>query len=85
MKKRKGARWLDIGLERWSYYRGERFVEIRGPDGQKALVARAILDEPRLTRCSCGSHPSDCNFDSAEVQVTLPGAVARYIRENLRP
>lgn len=88
MKKRKGARWLNIGLERWSYYVGQRFVEIRSPQNAKTLVPRAALDEivEHTWGCDCGS--GGCDYDvegrTFTAQVTLPGKVSRYIRENLR-
>jgi hypothetical protein len=87
VKKRKGARWLDIGLERWSYYVGQRFVEIRSPENVKTLVPRAKLDEVVLHTYDCECGPG-CDYQVEErtsaAFVTLPGKVAQFIRKNLR-
>lgn len=82
--KRKGARWLDIGQHRWSYYVGKKFVEIVNPDGKKFLVARSVLDvELRAYRCEWECGEQECYDNQGVYDVTLPGAVARYVRTNL--
>ncbi len=82
--KRKGARWLDIGPNRWSYYVGKKFVEIINPLGKKFLVARSVLDvELAAYRCEWSCGEPDCPDNSQTYDVTLPGAVARHIRGNL--
>ena len=76
MKKRKGSRYLDIGTERWSYFVGKRFVEIRSPDNKATLVRREVLD----TLISS----ADDDWEFRQVEITLPGKVAQYIRNNLQ-
>lgn len=71
-QKRKGARWLDLGQERWSYFVGKKFVEIVSPKGTKSLVERSKLDQAVPT-----------NGDDYAL-VTMPGKVAAYVRANLR-
>lgn len=71
--KRKGARWLDLGQERWSYFVGKKFVEIVSPMGTKSLVERSKLDQAVPT-----------NDDGDYALVTMPGKVAAYVRANLR-
>lgn len=83
-KKRKGARWLDIGQHRWSYYVGKKFVEIVNPEGKKFLVARSVLDvELQAYRCEWDCCEADCPDNMNPYDVTLPGAVARHVRANL--
>lgn len=88
--KRKGARWLDIGSDRWSYYVGKKFVEIRDSNNKATLVPREQLDVILQQTCGisrrghvvgCGS--PDCNHVEAGWPITLPGAVAKYIQDNL--
>lgn len=76
--KRKGARWLDIGDQRWSYYRGKKFVEIRSPDNKATLVSRDVVSESVGTYCECCREP-----DGGTVEITLPRNIAHYIRANL--
>lgn len=83
--KRKGARWLNIGSERWSYYVGKKFVEIVNPLGKKFLVARTVLDvELAAYRCEWDCGEATCPDNSQVYDVTLPGAVARHIRGTLQ-
>lgn len=83
--KRKGARWLNIGSERWSYYVGKKFVEIVNPLGKKFLVARSVLDtEVRSYQCEWNCGEPDCHDNQAVYDVTLPGAVVRHINSKLR-
>ena len=70
--KRKGARWLHLGSEQWSYYVGKAFVEVTSPEGKKTAIRRDQLDVVL-----------ESNTDK-EVEITLPGAVAHYIKANLR-
>lgn len=72
--KRKGARWLCLGSEQWSYYVGKKFVEVTNPEGKKTLIPREKLDQA----VACGWE------GDGEADVTLPGAVARYVKANLR-
>lgn len=73
--KRKGARWLDLGQERWSYYVGKKFVEVTSPEGKKTLIPREKLDQ----------FVQDPYGDEGEgADITLPGAVARYVKASLR-
>lgn len=78
--KRKGARWLGVGDQRWSYYVGKRFVEIRSPDNKATLVSREVMDEDVVLYCSCGP---EYNCYGKVGEYTLPGRVACYIKANL--
>ena len=70
--KRKGARWLQLGSEQWSYFVGKRFVEVTSPEGKKTAIRRDQLDV--VMESNTGK----------EVAITLPGAVANYVRAHLR-
>ena len=70
--KRKGARWLHLGSEQWSYYVGKSFVEVTSPESKKTAIRRDQLDVVLDNRLG------------EDVGVTLPGAVAHYIKANLR-
>lgn len=80
MKKRKGARWLDIGDQRWSYFVGQRFVEIRSPSNRATLVPRDRLDQSVDHVTYLGDYEDRVYVGDA----TMPGRVAAYIRANLR-
>ncbi len=83
-RRRKGSRSLDIGQGRWTYYVGKKFVEVRDPVGAKTLIPREKLDVLlRVYHCDV-CDDSDCRDNQGERPATLPGAVARYIRANLR-
>lgn len=79
--KRKGARWLDIGSDRWSYYVGKKFVEIRDSNNKATLVAREKLDQMInvYVQCDCW----EMIEETYQRPATLPSAVAKYIRHNL--
>lgn len=76
--KRKGARWIVIGDQKWSWFRGSTVVEIRDPQGRCTKVPHAHIDTVVETVCECCHEP-----DGGTMDVTLPGGVARYIRHNL--
>lgn len=75
-KKRKGARWLDVGLERWSYFVGKRFVEVRDSSNNATLIPRAEIDT------LISSSGADALIDGGVA--ATPRALVRYIRSNLR-
>jgi hypothetical protein len=77
-KKMKGERTIEIGGEDWGWKVGKSNVVIVRPDGKKYVVPRNLTDETLETACECCGEP-----DGGEIGVTLPGSVAKYIRNHL--
>ncbi len=76
--KRKGARWIEINGQQWSWFRGKTVVEIRDPQGRSTRVPHALVDTTVETVCECCREP-----DGGEADITLPRGIGHYIRANL--
>lgn len=81
MNKRKGSRNLDINGQTWNYFVGKRFIDIRGPKGQKELIPKEQLGEfIRIWACEWTCGDEDCPDNSGTGLAVMPGAIANYIR-----
>lgn len=74
----KGERSIEIGEDVWGWKVGKSNVVIVRPDAKKFVVPRSQTDETLGTMCECCGEP-----DGGEIGISLPGSVARYIRNHL--
>ena len=74
-RKRKGARWIVIDDQKWSWFRGSTVIEIRDPQGRCTKVPHSRIETIVETVCECCHEP-----DGGEIGVALPRGVAHYIR-----
>jgi hypothetical protein len=79
IKKPKGYRTLNIGLETWYWTRGKKSTVIISPLGKRSHVSNDVIADILETTCECCGES-----DGGEIPVVLPSGVRKYIDANLR-
>ena len=82
MIKRKGSRNIVVKDSTWNYLVGKKFIDIRGPQGQKSLVPKEQLAElVRVYGCEWDCCEPDCPDNQEMKPAVLPRAIEGFIRQ----